>query len=247
MGGPSGCQFGIPPPPLCPTPPLFLPCGGVGDCHLATISQGVWGTVFPGVGQDKGGGGYSFPQAEGFSFLSDWVKRITVALMRTMSHGGGGGGRLPFSKVQDCYPPVGLWEARQADAATVAGHINGSQTCWRLRTHGWLSSVSHFQTPHFLVVINGDVRSGDGVVRCGNWTGWPLAACVYANVCKLTPLSLGLAIRDTKSVRFDIICLEQQHRRGGEGGAGPYVGTPPPCSSRALRGILRNWISWGGG
>ena len=35
-------------------------CGpprGVGDRHLVTIPQGVWGTVFLGVGNDKGGEG----------------------------------------------------------------------------------------------------------------------------------------------------------------------------------------------
>ena len=31
-----------------------VPQGGVGDRHLATVPQGVAGTVFPGVGQDGG-------------------------------------------------------------------------------------------------------------------------------------------------------------------------------------------------
>ena len=30
--------------------------GGAGDRHLVTVPQGVVGTVFPGVGNDKGGG-----------------------------------------------------------------------------------------------------------------------------------------------------------------------------------------------
>ena len=33
-----------------------VPQRGVGDRHLVTVPQGCWGTVFPGSGQDKGGG-----------------------------------------------------------------------------------------------------------------------------------------------------------------------------------------------
>ena len=36
-----------------------VPQGGVGDRHLVTVPQGWWGTVFPGVGNDKGRGGYA--------------------------------------------------------------------------------------------------------------------------------------------------------------------------------------------
>ena len=35
-----------------------VPEGGVGDRHLVTVPTGWWGTVFPGVGNDKGRGGY---------------------------------------------------------------------------------------------------------------------------------------------------------------------------------------------
>ena len=36
-----------------------VPQGWVGDRHLVTIPRGWWGTVFPGVGKDKGGRGYN--------------------------------------------------------------------------------------------------------------------------------------------------------------------------------------------
>ena len=36
---------------------VWFPRGGMGDHHLATVPQGWRGTVFSGVGQDKGGVG----------------------------------------------------------------------------------------------------------------------------------------------------------------------------------------------
>ena len=39
-----------------------VPKGGLGDRHLATVPRRWWGTVFRGVGNDKGGG-------EGISIL----------------------------------------------------------------------------------------------------------------------------------------------------------------------------------
>ena len=52
--GASHCHV-LPLRPAC-TVVVRSPRGGVGDRHFVTVPQGWWGTVFPGVGNDKGGG-----------------------------------------------------------------------------------------------------------------------------------------------------------------------------------------------
>ena len=61
------------------------PRGGVGDRHLVTVPQGGWGTVFPGVGNDKGRGG-----GGGGNFFSKKIPQ---------------GGLLDQAQVCTLYPP----------------------------------------------------------------------------------------------------------------------------------------------
>ena len=58
--GASHCHCSLSAPPC---PGGVVPQGGVGDRHLVTIPQGVVGTVFPGVGNDKGGEGTPYQGA----------------------------------------------------------------------------------------------------------------------------------------------------------------------------------------